>query len=506
MREQLLETLAKEKPWQLPLNFDVLPVQRDFIFDFTSRFSAYGGGLGNGKTTAGCVRAFLLSTLFPGNTGFIGRFDGKELRQTTLAEFKRLVPEDFIAKQNDQLGYLKFKPQYGGSEIIYGDLKEERFNNLNLGWFFVDQAEEIDESRWNLLVSRLRKQTPILGEGGEPLLSPNGDALQAQTYGWATFNPEGTNSYLWRFFHPDSPTLKPGYTLYQASTYDGLKAGFLSQDYVDGMLAVFPENARRRYLDGSWDIYEGRVYPQFDPALHVIDHYELSRYLQHQTVLVYESIDHGLTNPTAIGWWVVDQFGNRFLVDEHYEGGGKPVKHHATILKAKRSQLGLPIAITYLDSAAFARNQSRADSVYAVSDEYNDNGVFPIQGQKDWPSAYSRITQGLNPAPDHEHPLTGQLGAPHIYISSQCPHFIKEVVGYRWKKNRLTSAAKNAPEVPVDLNDHHMDEWSYFEASRPSSPFIAAPRRKADALALVHAQVQAWNPLAEDEQGSWMSF
>lgn len=506
MREALLDSVTRGVPWEIPIKFGVLPVQSEFIFDFEHRFTAYGGGLGNGKTTAGCVRAFLLSTLFPGNAGFIGRFDGKELRQTTLAEFKRLVPEEFIAKQNDQLGYMRFKPQYGGSEIIYGDLKEERFNNLNLGWFFVDQAEEIDESRWNLLVSRLRKQTPVLGDDAKPLLTSSGDPVIAQTYGWATFNPEGTSSYLWRFFHPDSPDRKPGYKLYQASTYDGLRAGFISQDYVDGMLAVFPENARRRYLEGAWDVYEGRVYPQFDPDVHIVDHIVLRKYIQQNTVLIYESIDHGLTNPTAVGWWAVDQYGNRFLVDEHYEGGGKPVQYHASVIKNKRSQLGLPIALTYLDSAAFAKNQSSGDRVYATADEYAENGVFCVPGQKDWPTAYSRITQGLNPDRDHINPITGQRGAPRIYVSNQCPSFIKEVVGYRWKKNRLTAAAKNHPDKPVDLNDHHMDAWSYFEASRPNSP-VVPNLIKVNPLELVTQTRAKWNPLADEvEVGSWMSY
>ena len=506
MREALLDAITKGTPWQLPIKFDVLPVQRQFIFDFEHRFSAYGGGLGNGKTTAGCVRAFLLSYLFPGNTGFIGRFDGKELRQTTLAEFTRLVPEEFIGKKNDQLGYMKLKPQYGGSEIIYGDLKEERFNNINLGWFFVDQAEEIDESRWNLLVSRLRKQTPVLGEGAQPVHTATGDPLIAQTYGWATFNPEGTNSYLWRFFHPDSPDRKPGYQLYQASTYDGLRAGFLSQDYVDGMLAVFPENARRRYLEGAWDVYEGRVFPQFDPDIHVLDHETLVRYVRRQTVLCYESIDHGLTNPTAVGWWAIDAHGNRFLLDEHYEGGGKPVAYHAAIIKNKRAALGLPIAVTYLDSAAFAKNQTHGDRVYAISDEYADHGVFAVPGQKDWPSAYSRITQGLNLDRDHEHPLTGHRNAPRIYISSQCPAFLKEVTGYRWKKHRLTSSAKNSPDKPMDLNDHHMDAWAYFETSRPSVPFLPHTRQMNPLDAIQHHRTR-WNPLSEDVAAySWMAY
>lgn len=497
--------LQPPKEWQPlgangdPIDPARLPIQEAFLYDMQHRFQGYGGGLGNGKSTAGCLKAWYLSYMFPGNMGFMGRLDGKELRQTTMAEFKRLIPESFIVKRNDQLGYLKFKPQYGGSEIIYGDLKEDRFNNINLGWFYIDQAEEIDVSRYDLLVSRLRRQTPLLDEDQKPMTA-HGHVLYAPTYGIVTFNPEGTNSYIWRYFHPDSPEKKDGYKLYQASTYDGLKAGFIPQDYVDGMLAVFPPDARRRYLEGAWDVFSGRIFPQFELTTHVLDYVHVE---PHWTI--YESIDHGIKNPTAVQWWALDEYGNRYLIDEHYEGDGKPVKYHAEVIKHKRSQFKQPIALTYLDSACWANNQSKGDQVYATVDEYNDHGIFPVRGQKNWDSGYARICQGLAIDPHHVHPVTGDEGAPHIYVASHCQAFIKEATGYRWKKNRITTQLRNAPEEPMDYNDHHMDAWFYFEASRPTSPIVVV-QKNTDYLALIQQQRLKWDPLSTDlKDGSWMT-
>ena len=508
-----LEKLAEWKPLGAngePIDPSKLPTQEAFLYDMAHRFQAYGGGLGNGKTTAACLKAFYLSYLFPGNMGFIGRLDGKELRQTTMAEFRRLVPDKFIAKRNDQLGYIKFKDQYGGSEIIYGDLKEDRFNNINLGWFFIDQAEEIDVVRFELLVSRLRRQTPLI-DNGKPL-SVHGKPLSAPTYGLVTFNPEGTNSFIYRYFHPDSAericTCHTGtaackvhhFQLYQASTYDGLKAGFIPKDYVDGMLAVFPPDARRRYLEGAWDVFSGRVFPQFEHNVHVIDYIHPEPHWK-----IYESIDHGIKNPTAVGWWGVDEFGNRYLLDEHYEGDGKPVKHHCEVIKAKRTRYKQPIALTYLDSACWATNQSRGDSTFSTVDEYNSNGIFPVKGQKDWDSGYSRICNGLAIDPQHKNPFTGEMGSPHIFIASHCTHFIKEATGYRWKKNRITTQLRNAPEEPMDHDDHHMDEWFYFEASRPTTP-VVAQEVKVDLLELIRKKRMNFNPLSEEiSSGSWMS-
>lgn len=510
----MLEELKEWKPCGAngePIDPSKLPIQESFLYDMVNRFQAYGGGLGNGKTTAACLKAFYLSYLFPGNMGYIGRLDGKELRQTTMAEFRRLVPDKFIAKKNDQLGYLKFHQKYGGSEIIYGDLKEDRFNNINLGWFFIDQAEEIDHVRFDLLVSRLRRQTPLLDEEGKPLTA-NGTILSAPTYGIVTFNPEGTNSFIYRYFHPQSTEREcichtgstackqHNFKLYEASTYDGLKAGFIPKDYVDGMLSVFPPDARKRYLDGAWDVFSGRIFPQFEQRVHVIDYIKPELHWK-----IYESIDHGIKNPTAVGWWGVDEFGNRFLLDEHYEGDGKSVQHHAAAIKAKRSRFKQGIALSYLDSACWAVNQSRGDSTYATVDEYNSNDIYPVKGQKDWDAGYSRICNGLAVDPTHTNPFTGELGSPHIFVSSQCTAFIKEVTGYRWKKNRITTQLRNEPEEPMDRDDHHMDEWFYFEASRPQSPIITV-ERKINILELLKRKREGWNPLMDSSvAGSWMS-
>lgn len=493
-----------------PLDYDKLPVQADFIFDMEHRFQGYGGGLGNGKSTAGCIKAWNLSYLFPGNMGYMGRLDGKEFRQTTGAEFRRLIPDKFVLKRNDQLGYLKFKPQYGGSEIVYGDMKEERFNNINLGWFYIDQAEEIDGPRFDLLVSRLRRQTPLIGDDDKPLMI-DGQPLFAPTYGFITFNPEGTNSYIWRYFHPDSPEREclchtgttackqHHFKLYQASTYDGLNAGFIPQDYVDGMLAVFPPDARRRYLEGAWDVFSGRIFPQFEDRAHVLDYIHVEPHWK-----IYESIDHGFKNPTAVGWWAIDEFGNRYLVDEHYEGDGKPVKYHCEVIKAKRAQFKQPISLTYLDSACWSNNQSKGDSVYSIVDEYNAYGIYPVRGQKDWDTGYTRIAQGFAIDPAHTHPITGQLGSPHIFIAAHCGAYRREVTGYRWKKNRITATLRNEPEEPMDYNDHHMDEQFYFEASRPQSPVVIA-RTPRDVLKELAEHRMKFNPLADPRTGSgWM--
>ena len=487
---------------RFPLEFDQLPQQTAFFYEWEYQFRAYGGGVGNGKTSAGAGLAYYLSILFPENLGFIGRWEGKELRQTTIATFLQLVPPEMIETHNSQMGLIRFKREYGGSQILYSDLKETRYlKNMTLGWFWVDQAEEIDKERFDLLVTRLRKTTTLYDEHDRAWgVAPN--------YGFLTFNPEGSDHFIYDTFHEKSPNRNPNAKLYMASTYDSLAANFVSQEYVDNMLAVFGANEaqKKRYMEGAWDIFEGRVYPAFDPQVHGLDRFQIQPYHQ-----LYESIDHGSTNPTAVGWWIWTEpcLGcgqpTRILVDEHYEGGGKGVAYHAALMKTKRSQLPVKVTLSYLDSACWANNQNKGQTVSSIHMEYVNEGIHPVPGTKAWDVAFSRITRALQPCPFNRHPETGVLGCPHLLYVRHCRHFESEAVGYRWRK-LAQSGRRNAPDEPQDFKDHHMDELAYIEASNPSA--AVAPVRPEDhsPLRLLEQLRKNYNPLEDQpvRSGSWM--
>lgn len=503
MRAATLDSLNKGGVLELPLDLDSdppkLPQQSFFINDAISRFVGYGGGFANGKTSGGCIKGLGLSTIFPLNEGMICRWEKNDLLTSTMAEFFRICPPQAIHHKNDQMGKLTFKRGYGGSTILYQGLKDGVIGP-NLGWFWIDQAEEVPEHCFLDLVGRLRKETPVYDEEGKLL----GYAPQQ---GIITFNPEGRNHWTWKYFHPDSPDKLPDSMLYMASTYDSLKAGFVRQAYIDGILRTYPEAAQKRYLEGSWDSFEGRVYPQFEPGTHRISKIPLQKHWR-----LFESIDHGFTNPTAVGWWAltppcpVCKQPTRILVDQHYEGDGKGVAYHAAIIKSRRSQFTLPITVTYLDSACWAANQSKGQMVYAIKDEYIENGVIPIAAAKDWDVAYSRIAQSLLPCSGAVHPVTGETNVPHFFYFEHCAAFEAEALGYVWKKIR-GGTKRNAPDEPMDNNDHHMDEWAYFEASHPSPPPALTNDQILTPLEKIAKLRETYNPLMDKpvRSGSWMS-
>lgn len=516
---------AGERPeWQ----WDKLDAQRNFLVS-DARFTCYSGGFATGKTTALCNKIILL-LLIPNNFGYLGRLDGKALRASTIEVLLELLPKEYIAKHNDQRGFLRLRPEFGGGKLAYGDFKDlNDLKNIPLGFFGIDQLEEVSEDVWNYLVGRLRRKNPILqqglkqywvvgscpqnnggrhfaiqgeehcylcyaplppfNEGAQDSASlPPWELLCYNTYGLAVCNPEGPSHWIYKNF-PGLPSDKgisgpgqPGYQAFTATIWDALRAGFVTSTYVKDLEERYRERPLMwtRYLEGKWIEAEGLVYPGWDAGQQVI-HRHQTRYdelpLLEPGLELYEAIDHGLTAPTAVGWFAVRPCDcgcgrlDYYLIDEHYEGG-KAVSYHAACIKQHRERLSHPIAATYLDSQAFSRTlmgqtgTPRADSLYSVADEYGDHGIYPVPTQKDWDAGYNRISEILLKDPDHRHPITGQLGAPHLYVFSHCTNFIHEIETYKWKKARPGSASK-INEEPQDADDHLMDLLNGFLTSRP---------------------------------------
>ena len=517
-----LEESGESNQW----NWNRLPAQSQFLTS-TEPFTMFSGGFASGKTTALCAKVILL-LMIPNNLGYLGRLDGKALRASTMQSLYDMLPKEYIASQNDQKGFLRLKPELGGSKLVYGDFKDlHDLKNIPLGFFAIDQAEEVPRDVWDYLVGRLRRRNPVTLEGTrqywvqgqcrdnqrhfalhgdttcricqqslpaytEEVLEGNQpvwDLVCYNNYGFGACNPEGPSHWIYQSFpglpgkHGVSGPGEEGYAAFHATAWDGFRAGFVKQDYIKHMEQRYRKLPQMwdRYLEGKWVEAEGLVYPSWQRHLSVIPRYAQRH--DHAPLFTsdddcYEYVDHGLAAPTAVGWVIIKECDcgcnqlNYFLVDEHYEGE-KPVSYHATQMKAHRERMPYQIRGTYLDSQAFSRTllgqkgTPREDQIYSVADEYMDHGVYTVPTQKDWDAGYNRINELLVSDPNHIHPITGQPGAPHLYVLDKCSHFIKEIEQYKWKKARNSIAGDFMREEPQDGNDHHMDALNGFLASRP---------------------------------------
>ena len=189
---------------------------------------AFFGGIGNGKTFAGILKGItrVLDPEQPPQLGMIARQTYPELRDSTQRTFFELL---------HLCGFLpgvhyEYKKQENrcifanGHEIIFRSLDDPaKLLSINLGWFYIDQAEEVSEEVFLTLLGRLRAvSTPQC---------------------WITGNPLGHNWVWHRFIHDPVP----GNIMFNAKTEEN-KANPDFEPSIHVVTDFNPDPAWRRFI------------------------------------------------------------------------------------------------------------------------------------------------------------------------------------------------------------------------------------------------------------------
>lgn len=438
---------VKPAPVQLEIKYAPMPKQVVF-HGSNAKHRFFGGGFGNGKTSAGCAEAFALAMEYPGCTGLIARKTLPELKATTLQTLLHGgggnpltdwpgIPEELIRSHNKSDKKITLINE---SVIHYWPLDDpDKLTNLNLGWFLIDQAEEIPEEMFMMLIGRLRQ-----------LNGPRKSVI--------LFNPNG-HDWIWRRL----VFLKDAYRdheLIHAKTSDNFN---LPADYVE-QFKDYPESWRKRFFDGSFDVFTGQIWPEYDPELHEINPVPLERWWK-----MAESIDHGRRNPTAVLWGAYfSRFNTNycFIVDEHYQAG-KLVSYHAgEILKRRRELGGFKPMFTVIDASAAQEDPNTGRS---VMDEYFACGVPVVPSDRHKIARIVRVAEWLNPKEEVRHPLTGDKregGYPQLYIFNSCINLKEHVPQYHWKP-KSPNQMEDPKEEAEKKDDHDVDSLGYQLMMRP---------------------------------------
>ncbi len=142
----------------------------------------FGGGAGSTKSTLGCLWQVRRRTAHAGTRGFIGRDTYRELKDSTMATFFRMLPEmnyrpnrDWTYRKQDEL--VEFS---NGSEIHFRHMSYEpsdpdfhRFGSTEYTDAFVDEAPGVHQRAVEVLMTRLRFMHVELGLTTKCLLTGN---------------------------------------------------------------------------------------------------------------------------------------------------------------------------------------------------------------------------------------------------------------------------------------------------------------------------------------------
>lgn len=155
-------------------------------------------------------------------------------------------------------------------------------------------------------------------------------------------------------------------------------------DYVK-RLEGLPEQERKMLLDGSWDVFAGQYFSEWDMEIHVVAPFEVPEGWKR-----IRGIDHGRTAPTACMWGAVDHDGRIYWYREYYMAGRDADLNAQEI--ARLSQ-GERYSFTTLDSACF----SQTGTGETIAEIYHRNGVACDPSPKNRLAGWSLFHEYLRP-------------------------------------------------------------------------------------------------------------
>jgi PBSX family phage terminase large subunit len=254
---------------------DYVPLPTQLAFHTSpKKFRLYRGGLGSGKTLAGCHEALRLCLQYPKNFGLIARETYQQLEDSTMRTFFECVcPPQIIKFFNKQSKHLYL---FNGSEIVFRSLDNpEKFKSDEFGFFYIDEASESSEDAFKFLMGRLRRS----------------NIPQEALCGFMTSNPVNVTHWLYKYFIQQNRT---DFQEFHAPTYEN-KVN-LPENYIESLERNYPPSWAKKYLNGDWGFTEGGqpVFTNFREDLHVKD-------LKYITEMpIYVGIDFGFRRPAAI--------------------------------------------------------------------------------------------------------------------------------------------------------------------------------------------------------------
>ncbi len=417
----------EEKRNEVTLDLGGLNPKQKLFCQARTRYVAYGGARGGGKTHVARFKAIGGAVKHAGIRILFVRKLYPELEQTVILPMKQIIPPE-IATYNGQSRMFHFWDN--GSIIKFGHLGPnfiEEYQGQEWDWIFLDEATQFTEDQFRILGACLRGATDM----------PRRMFL--------TCNPGGVG-HLWvkrlfveRDFHEDENP--DDYTFIAATVEDNPQLLAASPEYVQ-MLNSLPDDVRQAWRYGDWDALAGTYFPEFRREIHVIPP------MRHppEGWRLYRAIDYGL-DMFACLWIARDPQGRDYVYREVNEKN--LIVSSAAGLMRNMTPESEYISATFAPPDMWSRQK---DTGRTMAEIFASNGVPLIKASNDRIAGWAAVKELLAPASD---------GKPNLLITEDCKQLIRNLPA-------LQHDEKNPNDVSTEPHEitHNTDALRYYAKSR----------------------------------------
>lgn len=225
--------------------------QSVYLTGLKTKYRAYVGGFGSGKTFVGCLDLLIFAARYPRvPQGYFGP-TYPSIRDIFFPTFEEAASRlDFqadVKEANKEIDLYRGGRWYG--KIICRSMeKPDRIVGFKVARAMCDEIDTLPkrkaEQAWNKIIARLRYTIDGV---------VNGIGV--------TTTPEGFSFVYDRFASAPSES----YSMVQASTHEN--AEYLPSDYIPSLLETYPEQLVSAYVGGEFvNLTSGSVYSSYDRA------------------------------------------------------------------------------------------------------------------------------------------------------------------------------------------------------------------------------------------------
>ena len=368
------------------------PKQEEFLLA-KNRFIAYGGARGGGKSWAVRTKAKLLALRYPGIKLLIMRRTFPELRENHILP---LVGELMgIATYKDSDKSFTF---CNGSRLRFGycdnDADVLQYQGQEFDVIFMDEATHFSEYQFSTLTACLR------GANDFPKRM------------YLTCNPGGVGHHWVKRLFIDRKyqgAEKPDdYCFIQAKVTDNKVLMDNDPGYVE-MLDNLPDDLRRAWRDGDWDLFVGQYFNEWRREIHTCEPFEIPKDWKR-----YFSMDYGL-DMLAAYWIAVDWQGKAYVYREVFQPNLIISEAAAAIKAAENEQI-------YARFAPPDLWNRRQDTGRSVAEIFAQHGLSLSKASNDRVAGWLDMKEWLQPVLDEEGNASSNLT-----IFRNCTNLIESI-------------------------------------------------------------------------------
>lgn len=458
--------------------------QREFYYS-VARNQCFSGGFNNGKTYAGCLKAFTLLSTFPNYRMAIARQVRADLMKTTYQTFFKICPFELIERNNEQEGLTVFKNKSTIYWMHLDKVDESSLRGLEINSVLVDQAEETEEKVYDVLDARVGRwdnaEIPkflLKGHPNWPKNDRTGKPI-APSYLMLLCNPDTQYHYIYRKYHPASLERRSKYFFVEGQWDASLGS---TESYVSA-LEKGGEYVEK-YVKGQWGISNAQIHKLSIASL--LDYSpELLNYILKKGNL-FRAFDHGDTSPTCC-LWVCALNGVHIVYREYYVPNQVISRHRSAIAELSENE---QYSNNWADPQIFKKTAQKAGDLrqsvrYSVAEEYysKDFDEPPIYWQPADNNEFAtrnRINELLNGSYTHVpgtfSELIGGVTPGILFVKRSenypqgCYHTINELQSQRRKLlGYIDGTAQYSDDREESIADHAYDCLRYYTAMHVNS-------------------------------------